>query len=117
MSQKVTEMEAARAEKVATAKATKAAAPAKKRSAKAADKQRVSDEQLTKLVAGFVKKLGDDATKSGVVKAIRAGGHSAAGKRIRSAFDQATKANKSKAKTAKGAAKVREKEAAYGINR
>jgi len=115
MSQKVMEIEA-RAEKVATAKPTKAAAPAKKRPAKTADKQRVSDEQLAKLVAGFVKKLGDDATKSGVVKAFREGGHSAAGKRIRAAFDQATKAAKGKATKAKGA-KVREKEAAYGINR
>lgn len=41
---------------------------------------------------------------------------SAAGKRIRDAFDQVTKSGKSTAKKG-AAAKVRDKEAALGINR
>jgi len=56
-----------------------------------------------------------DLSKSGAVKAVRASGVSAAGKRIRAAFEQATKTAKSK--KAKGAAaKVRDKEAGLGIH-
>ncbi len=42
-----------------------------------------------------------DVSKSASVKAVRASGISAAGKRIRAAFDQATKSGKSKASSKK----------------
>ena len=67
-------------------------------------------------MAAVVKKFAlEGASKSAVIKAVRASGVSAAGKRIRAAYDQVTKAGKSK--KAKGAAaKVQKQEAAYGIN-
>lgn len=97
--------------------AAKPAAPARKRPAKPEAKERVTDAEL---LAAVRKVLAKDAelSKSGAVKAVRASGVSAAGKRIRNAYAEAIKSRqKSKAKKAKGAAaKVRKQEAALGIN-
>jgi hypothetical protein len=99
-------------------KAKEAAKPAaKKKATKPDEHQRVTEAQLAAVVKKFAV---DGASKSAVIKAVRASGVSAAGKRIRAAFDQRTKTAKSKAgsKKAKGAAaKVRKQEQALGINR
>lgn len=73
--------------------AAKPATPAKKRVTPAAEK-RMTDAEL---LAAVKKVATDGMTRSGAVKAFRAAGHSAAGKRIREAFDAATAKPKSKA--------------------
>jgi hypothetical protein len=105
-------------ERVKTATAERKAKEAAKPAAKATAKKKggatakLTDAELAVVVKKFATVQG--ATKSGVVKAVRQSGVSAAGHRIRDAFEQVTKTAKSK--KAKGtAAKVREKEASLGI--
>jgi colicin import membrane protein len=107
----------ATAERKAKEAAKPAAKPTSKKKSKTGVTPKLTDAELVTAVKKVVAGM-DNPTPSGVVKAVRASGVSAAGKRIRAAFQQATKGGKSKAsKKAKGTAtKVREKEAGLGIH-
>jgi hypothetical protein len=72
--------------------AAKPAAPAKKKGGKATP-VKVTDVDLLAAVKKAVAK-DKDLSKSGAVKAVRQSGISAAGKRIRAAYEQATKSAK-----------------------
>ncbi len=77
---------------VAAAAADRKAKDAAKPAAKPAAKKKTSPPMTDAEVASFVKKFAAPGmTKSGVVKAFRAAGHSAACHRIRDAFDEVTK--------------------------
>jgi len=101
-------------ERAKQATADRRAKAAAKPAAKATARKKGATAKLTdaELVTAVKKVVGgmDNSTPSGVVKAVRASGVSAAGNRIRAATS-------GKSKQAKGAAaKVREKEAGLGIH-
>src|SRR5713226_2300112 len=87
----------ATAERKAKETAKPAAKPTAKRKGGTGVTPKLTDAELLAAVKKVSAKDAD-TSKSGAVKAVRANGVSAAGKRIRAAYDQATAKPKSKAK-------------------